>query len=292
MTPSASRLLLDSLTSVFRLLKWVTALAALAVLVSGITVVKPDEVALRLRFGKLTGQTRAEQVHGPGLLIALPYLIDEVIRVPVKRVQELGIDTLTGGGEAGGDRWTYGHRVRATADHNIVQPRAVLKYQIIDPEAWALRVAAPERVIHDAVVSALTRTLGETTVERSSSKARSSWRLRPSGAPKRGWIRRDLGAATRPGVHGSPAATGGGAGLRCRPERVRRAEDPGRPGAELSGAGVAGAAGTPRTRSERPRPTRPPASPRLAAPRRHFSRSRRNTAAVPPWCGSGCIARR
>lgn len=168
MTASASpsRLLLDSLTSVFRLLKWVTALAAIAVLVSGVTVVRPDEVALRLRFGKLTGQTRAEQIHGPGLLIALPYLIDEVIRVPVKRVQEMRIDALTGGGEAGGDRLDItatGYTL--TADQNIVQPSAVLKYQIADPVAWALRAVAPERVVHDAVVSALTRTLGETTVD-------------------------------------------------------------------------------------------------------------------------------
>jgi membrane protease subunit HflK len=166
MTPSASRLLLDSLTSVFRLLKWVTVLSGLAILVSGIAVVKPDEVALRLRFGKLTGETRAEQVHGPGLLIALPYLIDEVIRVPVKRVQEMPIEALTGGAAATGDRLDLTATGYAlTADHNIVQPRAVLKYQITDPETWALRVVAPERVVRDAVVSALTRTLGETAID-------------------------------------------------------------------------------------------------------------------------------
>ncbi len=166
MTPSATRLLLDSLTSVFRLLKWVTVLSGLAILVSGIAVVKPDEVALRLRFGKLTGQTRAEQVHGPGLLIALPYLIDEVIRVPVKRVQEMRIEALTGGAAATGDRLDLTATGYAlTADRNIVQPRAVLKYQITDPEAWALRVVAPERVVRDAVVSALTRTLGETAID-------------------------------------------------------------------------------------------------------------------------------
>jgi modulator of FtsH protease HflK len=166
MTPWASRLLLDSLTSVFRLLKWVTVLAALAVLVSGITVVRSDEVALRLRFGKLTGRTRAEQVHGPGLLIALPYLVDEVIRVPVKRVQEMPIEALTGGADTTGDRLDLtatGYAI--TADQNIIQPRAVLKYQITDPETWALRVVAPENVVRDAVVSALTRTLGETTID-------------------------------------------------------------------------------------------------------------------------------
>ena len=45
---------------------------------------------------KLLGQTRAQQIHGPGLLVALPYLIDEVVRVPVKRVHELRIDALAG----------------------------------------------------------------------------------------------------------------------------------------------------------------------------------------------------
>lgn len=166
MTASASGPLLESLTTVFRLLKWVAALAAVAILVSGITVVKPDEVALRLRFGKLTGRTRAEQVHGPGLLVALPYLVDDVIRVPVKRVHEMRIDALAGGPGASRDRLditAIGYAL--TADHNIVQPTAVLKYQITDPLAWTLRIVAPEAVIRDAVVSALTRTLGDMTID-------------------------------------------------------------------------------------------------------------------------------
>jgi membrane protease subunit HflK len=166
MAASKTGPLLESLTTVFRLLKWAAALAALAILLSGITVVKPDEVALRLRFGKLTGQTRAEQVHGPGLLVALPYLVDDVVRVPVKRVHELRIDALAGGPGASRDRLDITSAGYAlTADHNIVQPAGVLKYQIADPVAWALRIVAPEAVVRDAVVSALTQTLGEMTID-------------------------------------------------------------------------------------------------------------------------------
>jgi membrane protease subunit HflK len=166
MSASKTGPLLASLTTVFRLLKWVSALAALAILVSGIRVIKPDEVALRLRFGKLTGQTRAEQVHGPGLLVALPYLVDEVIRVPVKRVHELRIDALAGGRGWSGDRLDVTAAGYAlTADRNIVQPAALLKYQIADPVAWALRVVAPEAILRDAVVSGLTATLGEMTID-------------------------------------------------------------------------------------------------------------------------------
>jgi membrane protease subunit HflK len=166
MPPPKTGPLLESLSTVFRLLKWVAALAALAILLSGISVVKPDEVALRLRFGKLTGQTRAEQVHGPGLLVAWPYLVDDVIRVPVKRVHEMRIDALAGGSRPAENRLDITDTGYAlTADHNIVQPAAVLKYQIAEPVAWAIRVVAPEAVIRDAVVSALTQTLAEMTID-------------------------------------------------------------------------------------------------------------------------------
>jgi modulator of FtsH protease HflK len=166
MPPPKTGPLLESLSTVFRLLKWVAALAALAILLSGISVVKPDEVALRLRFGKLTGQTRAEQVHGPGLLVAWPYLVDDVIRVPVKRVHEMRIDALAGGSRPAENRLDITATGYAlTADHNIVQPAAVLKYQIAEPVAWAIRVVAPEAVIRDAVVSALTQTLAEMTID-------------------------------------------------------------------------------------------------------------------------------
>jgi membrane protease subunit HflK len=144
----------------------VAALVALGILVSGVTVVRPDEVALVLRFGRLTGHTRADQVHGPGLLLALPYLIDEVVRVPVKRIQETRIDVLTGGRQPGGDDLDVTKEGYAlTADHNIVQAEVVLKYQIVDPAVWALRISAPDALVRDTVVGALTRTLGEMAID-------------------------------------------------------------------------------------------------------------------------------
>jgi membrane protease subunit HflK len=42
---------------------------------------------------------------------------------------------------------------------------AVLKYQIADPITWALHIVMPEAVIRDAVVAALTRTLGEMPID-------------------------------------------------------------------------------------------------------------------------------
>ena len=88
-------ILTGSLDNGFRFLTLVAVLAGLAILFSGVKVINPQEVAIIKRFGKVVGQNRSEQVHGPGLLLAFPYLIDEVVRVPVKQVQELQITTFS-----------------------------------------------------------------------------------------------------------------------------------------------------------------------------------------------------
>jgi len=164
--PSPPSPFLDSVRSTLRFGRWVAALVALGILVSGITIIRPDEVALLLRFGRLTGHTRADQIHGPGLLLALPYLIDEVVRVPVKRIQETRIDALTSGIRQSINSLDVTKEGYAlTADHNIVQPGVVLKYQITDPAVWALQISTPDALIRDAVVAALTRTLGETAID-------------------------------------------------------------------------------------------------------------------------------
>lgn len=166
MPSSPSGPILDSVRTSLRFGRWVAGLVALGILVSGVTIVKPDEVALVLRFGRLAGQTRADRIHGPGLLLALPYLIDEVVRVPVKRIQEARIDVLTNATRAadfGLDTLNVGYAL--TGDHNIVQPEAVLKYQIADPIVWALGVSAPDVLIRDAVVSAISATLGEMAID-------------------------------------------------------------------------------------------------------------------------------
>lgn len=164
--PDADHPLVAGLAAAVRLFKWGGVLVVLLVAVSGITIVKPDEVALRLRFGKLTGATAAEQIHPPGLLVSFPYLIDEIVRVPVKRVLEMPIDALrskTGLAYDGVDITRSGYAI--TGDNNLVQPEALLKYQIVDPVKWALRSDDPDAVVRDAVVSALTRSIAEMEVD-------------------------------------------------------------------------------------------------------------------------------
>jgi membrane protease subunit HflK len=158
--------LADTLAATAPLLGWAAAIVSAAILLSGVTVVKPDEVALQLRFGKLTGAVAADQVHGPGLLIALPYLIDEVVRVPVKRIHELRVDGLSArGGQLTNRLDITRHGYALTGDRNIVQVEALVKYQIADPVTWALVIRDPEQVVHEAIVAALSGTLAEMPVD-------------------------------------------------------------------------------------------------------------------------------
>ncbi|MBN2489563.1 MAG: protease modulator HflK [Planctomycetes bacterium] len=167
MSPSWRALPLgEGLGAALRLLGWGAAVALVVIAASGVTVVKPDEVALRLRFGRLTGATRAEQVHGPGLLLSLPYLVDEVVRVPVRRVLEMDVDALRSRRALAFQQLDITEDGYAlTGDQNVVQPAVRVKYQIGDPVRWALEIREPEALVHDAVVTALTRTLAEMPID-------------------------------------------------------------------------------------------------------------------------------
>jgi membrane protease subunit HflK len=60
---------------------------------SGIEVVQPDEQALLLRFGKIQ-RPDGDPIIEPGFQIALPEPIDEVISIPVKKVQTMEIGSF------------------------------------------------------------------------------------------------------------------------------------------------------------------------------------------------------
>jgi membrane protease subunit HflK len=149
---------------------WWVATMALLYASSGITVVKPDEVAVILRWGRLVGDTAALQEHGPGLLFALPRPVDRVVRVQVKRVFEVPVHTLASSSndasEAGYtiDPITEGYAL--TGDQNIVHVEMVARYRIRDPGVAAFYGAKAEDVLRVEVTSAMVRSLGEMTVDK------------------------------------------------------------------------------------------------------------------------------
>jgi membrane protease subunit HflK len=142
---------------------WVAAMGILYA-VSGITVVKSDEMAVILRWGRLVGATPALQEHGPGLLFALPRPIDRVVRVQVKHVWEVPVTTLAGvGGGITLDPLKEGYAL--TGDQNIVQLDMIARYRVRDAADWAFYGPKVEDVLRVEVTAAMVRSLGEMAVD-------------------------------------------------------------------------------------------------------------------------------
>ncbi len=152
---------------------WVAAMALLYA-VSGITVVKPDEVAVILRWGHLVGATPALQEHGPGLLFSFPRPIDRVVRVQVKHIWEVPVKTLasTEEGSSSLDPVTQGYAL--TGDQNIVHVDMVARYRVRDPAERAFYGPKSEDVLRVEVTAAMVRSLGEMGVDRVLSDGRKS----------------------------------------------------------------------------------------------------------------------
>jgi modulator of FtsH protease HflK len=90
---AAGRSLTSALRTSFMILKIIMVILVVIFLTSGIFKVQQDEQALVLLFGRIQGlgDTR---VKNPGLQFTWPEPISEVIRIPVKKVQTLAVDSF------------------------------------------------------------------------------------------------------------------------------------------------------------------------------------------------------
>ena len=128
---------------------WVATMAVLYAL-SGITIVKSDEVAVILRWGRLVGATPRCRSTDPGLLFAFPRPMDSVVRVQVKHVWEVPVvlhcqmprATRTPLKRSTLDPLTQGYAL--TGDQNIVQLVMVARYRVRSPAEWAFSGPSPK----------------------------------------------------------------------------------------------------------------------------------------------------
>lgn len=155
-------MLADILGSVTKCFLVLVAVVVVFIALSGVRVVKSGEVALVLRFGKLVGESYEEQVHQPGLLFAFPYIIDEVITVPVGSVMEQKVVTHYTSGNMTTLR-NNGYVI--TGDQNIAVISASVKYVISDPVAYALNIADVRSLINAFVSNAMIDEAAHTSVD-------------------------------------------------------------------------------------------------------------------------------
>lgn len=90
---AAGRSLTGALQVSFTILKLIMIVLIVLFALSGIFQVEPDEQALLLRFGEIQ-DVDGDPVIDPGFNIAFPEPIDEIVRIPVKQVQTLAIESF------------------------------------------------------------------------------------------------------------------------------------------------------------------------------------------------------
>jgi membrane protease subunit HflK len=165
----------DALRSSFRIIKLLMILLVAAFAASGVFTVKPNQVAIKLRFGKPVG-VGSEQVLKPGLHWAFPYPIDEIVYVPVGESRTLtstkGWYYVTPEEEAGGLEPAVLGSLRPgldgyalTGDGNIIHVRATLNYRITDPVSYAFNVANITNLLEHAVDNALAHAAARYTAD-------------------------------------------------------------------------------------------------------------------------------
>lgn len=138
--------LAEALRSSFKIVKFLMVALLVAFFASGIFTVKPNQIAIKLRFGSPVGDG-AERLLKPGLHWKFPYPIDEIVYVPVGESRTVmstaGWYYLTPEQEASGQEPEKNPSLRPgvdgytlTGDGNIIHARVILSYRITDPISY------------------------------------------------------------------------------------------------------------------------------------------------------------
>jgi membrane protease subunit HflK len=135
----------------------IAAIALLLWLATGIYMVAADEEAVVLRFGQHTA------TKGPGLNWHLPYPIETVEKLPVTRVQRLGIGFRDFG--EGRVRKVPQESLMLTSDENIVDISFIVQYKIKSVENYLFNIDSAEKTVRDASESAIREVIGRTMID-------------------------------------------------------------------------------------------------------------------------------
>lgn len=152
----------DILTTVTKYFLILVVSVIILICFSGVRIVESGNVALILRFGKLVGDTYDEQVNEPGLLLAFPYVIDEVIMVPTGSVMEQTVSTHY---TSGNMTTLHNNGYLITGDQNVAVVSVSVKYIISDPVAYALKVKDISGIINSFVSSAMVECVSYISVD-------------------------------------------------------------------------------------------------------------------------------
>jgi membrane protease subunit HflK len=148
-----------------RLVGWLVVAGIVVYGLSGIYSVKPNEVAVHQRFGKVLDPRVPSGIH-----YALPWPVDRVDKVPVRSVQRLAIDDFQPGDDpntaAGLFRiMTQLESFCVTGDNNVVNIGCAVQYMVSDPAAFLFRPGAPQAIMRAVACNSTLHCLAGMTVD-------------------------------------------------------------------------------------------------------------------------------
>lgn len=170
-----SQALATALKSSFGIVKVVMVVLVIVFLGSGFFTVGPQERAIILRFGRPMGEGE-KALLGPGPHFALPYPIDEVVKVPITELQRVtstvGWFFITPEQEVAGTEPMAGPSLNpavdgyvVTGDRNIIHTRATLNYRIEDPITYVFNFTAASNAVLSALNTALVQSAAQFKVD-------------------------------------------------------------------------------------------------------------------------------
>ncbi len=128
-------------------------------ILTGIYTVKQNEIAVVRRFGKIVSSNVK-----PGISYSLPFPIDKVDKIEIKKVQTLGIDHFSEIPEINSEadifmKKTDLRNYAITGDNNTINLTMILKYLIVDPKNYLINFRNIDSVIQAISQSEIVRYL-------------------------------------------------------------------------------------------------------------------------------------
>lgn len=148
--------------------KWVRpaiAIGAALILLSGVYVIRPDEMGIVLRFGR-----KVQPYSEPGLHYKWPWPVDRLTRIKAHqvRVVEIGFrsNTLKGASEPASYEWNAQHRsgryqripeeaLMLTGDQNMVELNATVHYDLLRADEFLFRQVDGDKTVRAAAESTI-----------------------------------------------------------------------------------------------------------------------------------------
>jgi membrane protease subunit HflK len=132
-----------------------------AALLSSVYTIPAESIGVVLRFGKAVKEVN------PGLHLKIPYGVDQVIPVPVKRQlkQEFGLSTSGATNPFQGAREPDRETLMVTGDLNSALVQWIIQYRIVRPTEFLFNVRNAEETLRDVSESVMREVVGDRTVD-------------------------------------------------------------------------------------------------------------------------------